>query len=90
MLFYPLSALFLGYMIVLFLSFNTQQKSKWTFKHVGSQYEKTLDLRNQLIAQEETNRKLQKELNQKQDKVLKNEKDLSKETQVFLKSCRRC
>ncbi|MEH7414191.1 DUF881 domain-containing protein [Neobacillus drentensis] len=50
----------------------------------GNQYEKTLGLRNQLIAQEETNRKLQKELNQKQDKVLKNEKNLSKETQVFL------
>ncbi len=50
----------------------------------GSQYEKTLGLRNQLIAQEETNRKLQKELNQTQDKVLKNEKVLSKETQVFL------
>jgi uncharacterized protein YlxW (UPF0749 family) len=50
----------------------------------GKQYEKTLVLRNQLIAQEETNRKLQKELHQKQDKVLKNEKDLAKEAQVFL------
>jgi uncharacterized protein YlxW (UPF0749 family) len=50
----------------------------------GNQWEKTITLRNQLIAQEETNRKLQKELNQKQEKVLKNEKDLSKEAQVFL------
>lgn len=50
----------------------------------GSQYEKTLGLRNELIAQEETNRKLQKELNQTQDKVLQIEKNLSKETQVFL------
>lgn len=49
----------------------------------GNQYEKTLGLRNQLIAQEETNRKLQRELNQKQDKVLKNEKNLAKEAQVF-------
>jgi uncharacterized protein YlxW (UPF0749 family) len=48
-----------------------------------NQYEKTLTLRNQLIAQEETNRKLQKELNQKQEKVLKNEKELAKEAQVF-------
>lgn len=50
----------------------------------SKQYEKTLTLRNQLITQEETNRKLQKELSQKQDKVLKNEKDLAKEAQVFL------
>ena len=50
----------------------------------GTQYEETLGLRNQLIAQEETNRKLQKELNQKQGEVLKNEKNLSKETESFL------
>ena len=49
----------------------------------GKQWEKTIDLRNQLIAQEETNRKLQKELEQKQEKVLENEKNLSKEAQVF-------
>lgn len=50
----------------------------------SSQYEKNLGLRNELIAQEETNRKLEKELNQTQDKVLQIEKNLSKETQVFL------
>jgi uncharacterized protein YlxW (UPF0749 family) len=49
----------------------------------GDQWERTLDLRNQLIAQEETNRKLQKELIQKQGKVKENEKNLSKETQVY-------
>jgi len=49
----------------------------------GKQWEKTIDLRNQLIAQEETNRKLQKELTQKQEKVQENEKNLSKEAQVF-------
>jgi uncharacterized protein YlxW (UPF0749 family) len=49
----------------------------------GDQWEKTLDLRNQLIAQEEINRKLQKELIQKQGKVKENEKNLSKETQVY-------
>ncbi|WP_040204865.1 DUF881 domain-containing protein [Neobacillus jeddahensis] len=50
----------------------------------GNQYEKTLALRNQLIAQEETNRRLQKELTQKQEMVQKNEKSLAKEAQVFL------
>jgi uncharacterized protein YlxW (UPF0749 family) len=50
----------------------------------GNQWEETLDLRNQLISIEETNRKLQKELHQKQDKVLDNEKELSKEAQAFL------
>jgi uncharacterized protein YlxW (UPF0749 family) len=50
----------------------------------GNQWEETLDLRNQLISLEETNRKLQKELHQKQNKVLDNEKELSKEAQAFL------
>lgn len=49
-----------------------------------SQWNKTLDLRNQLIDQEKTNGRLEKELKQKQDSVLDNEKDLSKETQAFL------
>lgn len=63
----------------------TQKENQTENREIsGKQYEKTLALRNQLIAQEETNRKLQKELNQKQDKVLKNEKDLAKEAQVFL------
>ncbi len=48
-----------------------------------SQYKETLSLRNELIAQEETNRKLQKELNQKQAKVQKNEKELAKEAADF-------
>lgn len=47
------------------------------------QWEKTLALRNQLIAEEQSNRELQKELNQKQEMVLKNEKDLSKEAEVY-------
>lgn len=47
------------------------------------QWEQTLALRNQLINEEKTNRELQKELSQKQDLVFKNEKDLSKEAEVY-------
>lgn len=79
-----LVCLVLGFMIA--FSYHLTQKENQTENRdmSGKQYEKTLALRNQLIAQEETNRKLQKELNQKQEKVLKNEKDLAKEAQVFL------
>jgi len=79
-----LVSLVLGFMVA-FSYHLTQIKHQNEKRDLSSaQYEKTLGLRNQLIEQEETNRKLQKELNQKQDKVLKNEKSLSKETQVFL------
>ena len=50
----------------------------------SKQWEKTIDLRNQLIEVEELNRKLQKELNQKQEKVLENEKALSKEAEAYV------
>jgi uncharacterized protein YlxW (UPF0749 family) len=63
----------------------TQIESKAEKPNVsGKQWEKTLALRNQLIAEEKSNRELQKELNQKQEMILKNEKDLSKEAQVYL------
>ncbi|MGZ4159939.1 MAG: DUF881 domain-containing protein [Neobacillus sp.] len=78
-----LVCLVLGYMIAFSYHMTKQQHQKEQSKLSGKQYEKTLDLRNQLISQEETNRSLQKELNQKQAKVLENEKDLSKEAQVF-------
>ena len=79
-----LVCLVLGFMLA--FSYHLTQKENQTENRDMSskQYEKTLTLRNQLITQEETNRKLQKELSQKQDKVLKNEKDLAKEAQVFL------
>jgi len=78
-----LVCLVLGFMLA--FSYHLTQKENQTENRDMSskQYEKTLTLRNQLITQEETNRKLQKELSQKQDKVLKNEKDLAKEAQVF-------
>ncbi|RHW36494.1 DUF881 domain-containing protein [Neobacillus notoginsengisoli] len=49
----------------------------------GSQYEKTLDLRNQLIALEETNRRLQNEYITKQSKMREIEKELSKEEEGY-------
>ncbi|WHY87999.1 DUF881 domain-containing protein [Neobacillus novalis] len=79
-----LVCLVLGFMIAFSYHLTQIEKQNENLDRSGKQYEKTLVLRNQLIAQEETNRKLQKELHQKQDKVLKNEKDLAKEAQVFL------
>ncbi len=76
--------LVLGFMIAISYHLTKIEKQNEKQDLSGSQYEKTLALRDQLIAQEEINRKLQKELNQKQDKVLKNEKNLAKEAQVFL------
>ncbi|ULT58502.1 DUF881 domain-containing protein [Neobacillus drentensis] len=79
-----LVCLVLGFMVA-FSYHLTQTKLQNEKRNLsGNQYEETLGLRNQLIAQEETNRKLQKELNQKQGEVLKNEKNLSKETESFL------
>lgn len=79
-----LVCLVLGFMIAFSYHLTQIENQNENLNRSGKQYEKTLVLRNQLIAQEETNRKLQKELHQKQDKVLKNEKDLAKEAQVFL------
>ncbi len=79
-----LVCLVLGFMIA-FSYHLTQIENKEKNPNVsGKQWEKTLALRNQLIAEEKSNRELQKELNQKQDMVLKNEKELSKEAQIFL------
>lgn len=78
-----LVCLVLGFIIA--FSFHLTQIENQSEKRdmTDSQYEKTLALRNQLIAQEETNRNLQQELTQKQEKVQKNEKNLAKEAQVF-------
>ena len=80
-----LVCLVLGFMIAFSYHF-TQKEINQNQKNTNlssKQWEKTLDLRNQLIELEELNRKLQKELYQKQEKVLQNEKDLSKEAEVF-------
>jgi uncharacterized protein YlxW (UPF0749 family) len=75
--------LVLGYMLA-FSYHLTQKENKMNRTSLSDkQWEETIDLRNQLIAQEQTNRKLQKELNKKQEMVLENEKELSKEAQAF-------
>lgn len=75
--------LVLGYMLAFSYHLTQKENETKSLKMSDKQWEKTIDLRNQLIIQEETNRKLQKELNKKQEMVLENEKDLSKEAQVF-------
>lgn len=78
-----LVCLVLGYMIAFSYHLTQKENQKTHPSMSDKQWKKTLDLRNELIAQEEANRKLQKELNKKQDEVFENEKDLSKEATVF-------
>ena len=52
-------------------------------KLTSSQYERDMQLRNEIIAQEEKNQELQKELYEKQKHLLEIEKELSNETQVY-------
>lgn len=80
---FSLVCLVLGYMLAFSYHLTQKQQDTKTAKMSDSQWNQTLSLRNQLIQQEETNRKLQQELDQKQAKVLENEKSLSKETQVY-------
>ena len=75
-----LVCLVLGFMIA-FSYHLTQMENRP--KVPGKQWEKTLALRNQLITEEKSNRELQRELNLKQEMVLKNEKELSKKAQVY-------
>ena len=79
-----LVCLVLGFMIAFSYHLTQMKNTKVKPTVSGKQWEKTLALRNQLIAEEKSNRELQKELHQKQEMVLKNEKDLSKEAQVYL------
>jgi uncharacterized protein YlxW (UPF0749 family) len=70
-----------GYMIS--FSFHlTQQQNKST-DMTSSQFERDLELRTEIIEQEEKNQKLQKELYQKQKQVLNIEKELSSEAQLY-------
>ncbi|EIJ81589.1 hypothetical protein PB1_01550 [Bacillus methanolicus PB1] len=73
--------LVLGFMLA--FSYHLTKKEKEASKITDMEWEKTLDLRNQLIDQEQANRELQKELNQEQEKVLEIEKQLAKEAQVY-------
>ncbi len=70
-----------GYMIS-FSYHLTQQQNKST-DMTSSQFERDLELRTEIIEQEEKNQKLQKELYQKQKQVLNIEKELSSEAQLY-------
>jgi uncharacterized protein YlxW (UPF0749 family) len=77
-----LVSLVLGFMVA--FSFRvTQDESNNGKGLTNKQWEQHLNLRNELIDQEEKNRELQKELTAKQEKVRKIETNLSKEAQVF-------
>lgn len=76
-----LVCLVLGYMLA--FSYHITQKENEGSSITSKQWEKNLNLRNQMINQEKENRKLQKELIKKQQKVLEIEKELSKGAQVF-------
>ncbi|MEH7441046.1 DUF881 domain-containing protein [Bacillus sp. JJ1122] len=77
-----LVSLVLGFMVA--FSFRVTQNESNNGKGLtNKQWEQHLNLRNELIDQEEKNRDLQKELNAKQEKVRKIETNLSKEAQVF-------
>ncbi|MED3562108.1 DUF881 domain-containing protein [Bacillus xiapuensis] len=78
-----LVCLVLGYMIAFSYHLTQKEKQRDTRELSDRKWEKTLDLRNQLNAQKETNRKLEKELAKKQNLVLENEKHLSKEAKAF-------
>jgi uncharacterized protein YlxW (UPF0749 family) len=79
-----LVCLVLGFIMAFSFHLTQMQYGEEKPKLSDKQYGKTLALRDQLIAQEEINRKLQRELNQKQEKVQKNEKELAQEAEVFL------
>jgi len=78
-----LVCLVLGFLIAFSYHLTQMEMNKGNPNVSDGQWEQTLALRNQLISEEKSNRELQKELNQKQDLVLKNEKDLSKEAEVY-------
>jgi uncharacterized protein YlxW (UPF0749 family) len=70
-----------GYMLAFSYHLTKSQTSRT--KMTSSQFERDMELRNELIAQEEKNHALKKELNQKQQQVLEIEKELSNEAQVY-------
>jgi uncharacterized protein YlxW (UPF0749 family) len=78
---FSLVFLVLGYMMA--FSYHLTQGENDKSAMTGKQWERDLELRNQLVELEEKNRALQKELNEKQENVLEIEKELSKEAQVY-------
>lgn len=78
---FSLVFLVLGYMMA--FSYHLTQGESDKSGMTGKQWERDLELRNQLVELEEKNRALQKELNEKQENVLEIEKELSQEAQVY-------
>lgn len=76
-----LVCLVLGFMIA--FSYQRTQAQNENEVISDKQWQRNLDLRNQLIEQEEMNRELQKELTKSQEQILENEQDLAKEAQVY-------
>jgi uncharacterized protein YlxW (UPF0749 family) len=76
-----LVCLVLGFMIA--FSYQRTESQNKQSSITDKQWQQNVNLRNQLINQEEVNRELQKELNAKQNQVLQIEKDLAKEAEVF-------
>lgn len=79
-----LVCLVLGYMIAFSYHFTQKEIENEKNNISGVQWERTLELRNQLNEQKEENRKLAQELHEKQDKVLENEKDLATEAEEYI------
>ena len=70
-----------GFMIS--FSYHLTSKGSRDSEMTSSQFERDMELRDQLIQQEEKNRELKKVLNEKQRQVLKIEQELSDETEVY-------
>ena len=80
-IFLTLVALVFGFMISYSYHLTSEQPSD--SKLMSSQYERDMQLRNEIIAQEEKNQELQKELDEKQKHLLEIEQELANETQVY-------
>lgn len=74
-------ALCFGFMISYSYVLTSGQKGQETY--TSSQYERDMELRNELIQQEEKNQSLQSQLNEKQKQLLEFEQALSDETLNF-------
>ncbi|WP_394232606.1 DUF881 domain-containing protein [Niallia oryzisoli] len=70
-----------GFMLAFSYHFTEKQASNTNM--TSSQFTRDMELRNELIDQEEKNRVLQQELSKKQQQVLKIEKELSNEADIY-------
>lgn len=76
-----LVALVFGFMIS--YSYDLTSEQLKGSKLTSSQYERDMQLRNEIIEQEEINQELQKELDDKQKHLLEIEQELADETQIY-------